>query len=128
MSESEEIRPEDYPALIAALHRNANDMQDELISRDARVAELEAVVGRFPKTKDGVSIGTNDLVWWVVPEDSEYWGVEVGTPIELRVMSIYDGLSFEDYRGTHTIGMSDLECGNLELYSTREAAQAGVKP
>ena len=93
-------------------------------SAEARLEELEAENRSLPKTKDGKVIATGMDVWWIVCEDEAYWGSPIGTPIKSRVLSISHDLSFEQYKGTHTICTDDFECGNLELYSSENAASS----
>jgi hypothetical protein len=100
--------------------------QSALIAKlEAYLAEARGVVERLPDTHDEKPIVEGDDVWWVVPEDPEYWGYAIGEPVEFIVASTRLGIDFVEYNGTHTVMLQDgPECGNKDLYSTREAALA----
>ena len=113
----------DLQQRLIALSRNEHD--DHSVGDEAavRIAELEAIVAKLPKTADGVPITPGMEVWWIVDEDPEYWGESIGTPTKRHVVTTCFGLGFPEYKGTHTVQMDDLECGNFDLHSTREAAK-----
>lgn len=52
----DDIKPEEYPAVIASLHRTCNELQAISDEKDARITELEAIVEKLPKTADGVAV------------------------------------------------------------------------
>jgi hypothetical protein len=81
---------------------------------------LEAIVDRLPKTADGVPFFIGDKVFSPNP-DREYFGSDA--ILEVTIESIFKGASFVEYRGEFTVSGtgSDIEGGNLDFYSTREA-------
>ena len=94
-----------------------------IVNAAAEITRLRAIVDKLPKTADGVPITPGMEVWWIVDEDPEYWGESIGTPTKRHVVTTCFGLGFPEYKGTHTVQMDDLECGNFDLHSTREAAK-----
>lgn len=110
--------------ILQAGHKKA-DLEIQLAEAEKRAEEAEAVVAKLPKTADGVPIYAGMVVWFIVLEDPEWWGVGgIGDAVEVTVHSISDGKSFDEYKGTCTVTTEDHECGNLEVYSTAEAALA----
>lgn len=95
----------------------------DLAAANKRAEEAEAVIEKLPKTADGVPISPGMTVYMECP-DPKYWRVEAGTIIETTADSITVGRGFKEYSGEFTICGEDLECGNLDFYSTREAALA----
>lgn len=120
-----------YSNLAAEAHDTIVRLQAKLTAlapfMDA-AGEPRKVLGRLPVTKDGCIIAPGAEVFWVVVEDPEYWGVKsAGDVIKQIVTTVMMGKAFKEYKGDFTIGTRDLECGNMELYSTREAAALAAK-
>jgi hypothetical protein len=88
--------------------------RDELARLRARVAVLEGVVERLPKTADGVPIFDVDGVWHVHPE--------VDNPMFVRgvVYDLVNRKAFVVYQGAEYL--TEIHC-----YSTRAAAEAAAK-
>lgn len=84
-----------------------------------QIESLQAIVDRLPKTSDGVPFFIGDTVF-IPNDDREYFGPE---PIlEVKVNYVSGGASFVEYRGDFTIGTDgDIEGGNLDFYSSRDA-------
>jgi len=81
---------------------------------------LESIVDRLPKTADGVPFFIGDVLYSPNP-DPEYFGS--ADILEVTIESISKGASFVEYRGEFTVSGSgsDIEGGNLDFYSTRDA-------
>lgn len=83
-------------------------------------ARLAAIFERLPRTADGVPFFIGDALYIPNP-DRGYFGSE--DVLQVTIESISKGVSFVEYRGDFTISGSgsDIEGGNLDFYSTREA-------
>jgi len=94
---------------------------DSLISvmeKAAKACEAD-YASRLPKTADGVPFFIGDTLF-IPNDDREYFGPE--PVLSVKVDYISKGASFVEYRGDFTIGTDgDIEGGNLDFYSTREA-------
>jgi hypothetical protein len=94
---------------------------DSIISVIEKAAEFIETdrSSRLPKTADGVPFFIGDTVF-SPNHDREYFGPD--PVVEMKVDYISKGASFVEYRGDFTIGTDgDMEGGNLDFYSTREA-------
>ncbi|MDF1700818.1 MAG: hypothetical protein P1V36_06635, partial [Planctomycetota bacterium] len=102
-----EMREDEYKTIVA-------DISNAADAAEARVAELEAIVGRLPLTADGVRVVPGDLPWF------EFDGaMRQADDISLDSRSNRDG-SF----GMAFIVGDDCEWIPLsDCYSTREAAE-----
>jgi len=89
-------------------------LQSESIER------LKSAVDGLPKTADGVPFFIGDKVFSPNP-DRQYFGPD--EILEVTIAYISKGTSFVEYRGEFTVSGSgsDIEGGNLDFYSTREA-------
>lgn len=83
----------------------------------------------IPRTVDDVPIEFGKPYYWLDDEEDS-WSPPV---MEAFVTAMYEGKSFEDYKGDCTIGLRVMlgqnrclypECGNLEVYGSKAAAQA----
>jgi hypothetical protein len=90
----------------------------ELAYRDARIAELEAVVDKLPKTADGVPVTCGDTVYcWAGGEaspDEAVYPLEVQQSRGILLVGRLGG-----YRSISNYQALDSRC-----YSTRAAAEA----
>ena len=82
-------------------------------------SDLQAVVNRLPKTKDGAPIVPGDKVWFI-NEDEQYWGED--SAIEQTVSSISINDSTHAYEGSHVVCCDNWEGGNLECYADENNA------
>ena len=80
-----------------------------------------SIIERLPRTADGVPFFIGDELYIPNP-DRGYFGSE--DVLKVKIEAISKGASFVEYRGDFTISGSgsDIEGGNLDFYSTREAA------
>lgn len=68
---------------------------------------------RLAKTKDDYPILLGDTVYFENPDPDHFGDDEV---LGRTVNALYQGLSFQQYEGTVTVGAEDWEGGNLECY------------
>ena len=91
--------------------------------RDARIAELEAIVAKLPKTADGVPAYKDMPVWCVMPDGSIY-ETELGWYCTLGAAFARDlAASQAGYRLSNGIWL-DVGVPVEHCYSTPEAAEA----
>jgi hypothetical protein len=105
---------EDIPALLSALDALRRE-------RD----EARAALDKLPRTADGVPIVPGMTLYLECP-DPAWWRLEPGSIVSVVADSITVGKGFDEYKGTHTICGEDVECGNLDCYSTLDAARAAL--
>jgi hypothetical protein len=82
----------------------------------------------IPRTADNVPIEFRTPYYWLDDEE-EWWDPPV---VECTVSDVHDGKDFEEYKGNFTVGIRvalsegtyDRECGNLEIFGSKAAAQA----
>ena len=86
------------------------------------IERIQAIVDRLPKMESGAVIAVGDIVWSETPHSDEIGG---GCVVNVSKANVLQG-----YRGKYGITVSDdvteecWECGNLDCYSTPEAAEA----
>lgn len=91
------------------------------------VRHLRELLAKLPKTADGVPIVYGMTVWYFdeeaeTPVDATWFGH--GDFVSTTVTAVYTK-GFSEYVGDVTVGVAgDWEGGNLEVFSTREAAIA----
>jgi hypothetical protein len=104
--------------LRSSLGYAPGDSLISVIEKAAEVCELDKS-SQLPKTADGVPFFIGDTLF-IPNNDREFFGPD---PIlSVKVDYISKGASFVEYRGDFTIGADgDIEGGNLDFYSTREA-------
>lgn len=113
--DEDEQDPEEKSYLIAL-----RDVLKHMDTQAKRIAELEQIVNRLPKTSDGVPFFIGDTLYHRNDEPT-YWGpAEV---LSIKVDSISHPASFREYRGDFTVSGSgdSIEGGNLDFYANRDA-------
>ena len=89
---------------------------EQIATLTRRVAELEAIVKRLPRTADGVPIVAGDEVYWLAR-----YGPKAGNILKMRV----DSLESHDGQATITYGWDyDIGLHHEKVYSTEAAALA----
>lgn len=99
--------------------KNVSDLCDRY---EALEEELKLYKLNTPHTKDGKPIFIGMKIWMEDPDADPFVPERF---IEQEVCSIY-GRTFDEYEGDYTISCTDLECGNLEAFSTREAIESAM--
>ena len=97
-------------------------IKNRLDECDDLAEELSVYKLNTPHTKDGEPIFIGMKIWMEDPDVSPF---DPERFIEQEVCSIY-GRTFDEYEGDYTVSCTDLECGNLETFSTRESIESAM--
>lgn len=101
-----------------------NKRKAPAMNEQTSTPRLDAIVLRLPRTADGMPFFIGDTVY-MPNEDREYFGPE--DVLEVKVESLSQPVSFAEYRGNFNVIAGDVEGGNLDFYSSREAAARMVE-
>lgn len=119
MKDTKPLTKEEIDDLERIAVKNVSDLCDR---HEALKEEMKLYKLNTPHTKDGKPIFIGIKIWTEDPDMNQF---DPDRFTEQTVCSIC-GETFEEYEGDYTISCDDLECGNLETFSTREAIEAAM--